>query len=92
MSGDAIKVLLIEDNPGDARLIRELLADHGRRRFALTVSGTLTVIPPRLSISRRKPRKRTIMTWLTSKPRNSSVRRTRSAKTKVRQLPMCAKS
>ena len=35
MSQQPIHILLIEDNPGDARLIRELLADVGGERFAL---------------------------------------------------------
>ncbi len=30
-----MKILLIEDNPGDARLIREMLADAGGRGFAI---------------------------------------------------------
>jgi two-component system sensor histidine kinase UhpB len=30
-----MKILLIEDNPGDARLIREMLADAGRQGFAI---------------------------------------------------------
>lgn len=29
-----LKVLLIEDNPGDAGLIREMLSEAGLRRFA----------------------------------------------------------
>jgi PAS domain S-box-containing protein/putative nucleotidyltransferase with HDIG domain len=35
MSDTPINVLLIEDNPGDARLIQELLAEGGGTRFAL---------------------------------------------------------
>ncbi len=35
MRNDLIKVLLVEDNPGDARLIRELLADCKTARFSL---------------------------------------------------------
>jgi len=30
-----IKVLLVEDNPGDARLIREMLTTEGRGSFKL---------------------------------------------------------
>ena len=30
MNGEPIKILLIEDNPGDARLIREILAETRR--------------------------------------------------------------
>ena len=35
MNDKAIKVLLIEDNPGDARLIREMLAEVRGVRFDL---------------------------------------------------------
>src|SRR4051812_17472468 len=35
-------ILLVEDNPGDARLIRELLADEvGREGFRMRDAGTL---------------------------------------------------
>ena len=37
-----IRVLLIEDNPGDARLIRENLADSGVARFEVTTVGRLS--------------------------------------------------
>jgi diguanylate cyclase (GGDEF)-like protein len=33
---DPIRILLVEDNPGDALLIREMLRDAGADRFALT--------------------------------------------------------
>ena len=33
---EIIKVLLIEDNPGDARLVKEMLIDAGANRFSLT--------------------------------------------------------
>ncbi len=36
MSQHAVEVLLIEDNPGDARLIREMLVDEGVAGFNLT--------------------------------------------------------
>ena len=35
MPGTPMKILLIEDNPGDARLIREMLADAGGQGFAI---------------------------------------------------------
>jgi diguanylate cyclase (GGDEF)-like protein len=35
MSGNVIKILLIEDNPGDAGLIQEMLAEGGGDRFEL---------------------------------------------------------
>jgi len=41
MAGPPIDVLLIEDNPGDARLIREALADYGEGAFALECVGGL---------------------------------------------------
>ncbi len=40
-SGQRIKVLLIEDNPGDARLIREALAERGGGIFRLRWAETL---------------------------------------------------
>jgi diguanylate cyclase (GGDEF)-like protein len=36
-----IRVLLIEDNPGDARLVQEMLADEGDSDYALTTVTTL---------------------------------------------------
>ena len=38
---DNYRVLLVEDNPGDARLIREMLADDPVNQFNLTQSGDL---------------------------------------------------
>ena len=29
-AGDELRILLVEDNPGDARLVRELLRDVGQ--------------------------------------------------------------
>ena len=34
----SIRVLLIEDNPGDARLVRELLTEEGDR-FGIVLAG-----------------------------------------------------
>ena len=42
MDGQAIKVLLIEDNPGDVRLIREMLAEARGRRFNLRCCDCLS--------------------------------------------------
>ena len=39
---DFIKVLLIEDNPGDARLVKEMLVDAGANRFSLTHEGLIS--------------------------------------------------
>jgi serine phosphatase RsbU (regulator of sigma subunit) len=41
MNGNTLQVLLIEDNPGDARLIREMLAEAGDLRFELTTAPRL---------------------------------------------------
>jgi CheY-like chemotaxis protein len=35
MPKNAIKILLVEDNPGDARLVREVLAEAGAGQFVL---------------------------------------------------------
>jgi len=42
VDGQAIKVLLIEDNPGDTRLIREMLAEARGRRFNLRCCDCLS--------------------------------------------------
>jgi diguanylate cyclase (GGDEF)-like protein/PAS domain S-box-containing protein len=39
---EIIKVLLIEDNPGDARLVKEMLTDAGANRFSLTHVGLIS--------------------------------------------------
>ena len=39
---EIIKVLLIEDNLGDARLVKEMLADAGASKFSLTRVGLLS--------------------------------------------------
>jgi DNA-binding response OmpR family regulator len=44
-----LKILLVEDNPGDARLIREMLAEAGKERFSLEWSSTLAAGLERLS-------------------------------------------
>ena len=49
MSGKAIRVLLIEDNPGDARLIRELLAEAAIATFSLECVDRLSAGLKRLS-------------------------------------------
>ncbi len=41
MAPNSIKVLLVEDNPGDARLVRELLIDAGANEFLLEHTSTL---------------------------------------------------
>lgn len=41
MSQDAIEVLLVEDNPGDARLVKEMLAEDAGTDFALTTVVTV---------------------------------------------------
>jgi diguanylate cyclase (GGDEF)-like protein/PAS domain S-box-containing protein len=38
---EIIKVLLIEDNPGDTRLVKEMLIDAGTNRFSLTHVGLI---------------------------------------------------
>ena len=42
MSDTKLKVLLVEDNPGDARLIGEMLTEAGDSSFELTVAGRLS--------------------------------------------------
>ena len=44
----SIRVLLIEDNPGDARLVRELLAEEGDR-FGIVLAGSLREARDRLT-------------------------------------------
>jgi signal transduction histidine kinase len=41
MDTKPIRILLVEDNPGDAGLIREMLRDAGVHRFDLVYAGTL---------------------------------------------------
>jgi diguanylate cyclase (GGDEF)-like protein/PAS domain S-box-containing protein len=38
---ETIKVLLIEDNPGDARLVKEMLVEAGSNKFSLTHVGLI---------------------------------------------------
>jgi DNA-binding response OmpR family regulator len=49
MSDEEIKVLLVEDNPGDARLVRETLADVEEPRFELTHVERLSQARQRLA-------------------------------------------
>lgn len=42
MGDTAIKILLVEDNPGDVRLIQEFLAEAKRSRFDLKCADTLS--------------------------------------------------
>ncbi len=42
MNAQPIKVLLIEDNPGDAELVQEYLADGGAASFVLECAGRLS--------------------------------------------------
>jgi len=39
---ETIKVLLIEDNPGDARLVKEMLVDVGSNKFSLVHVGLIS--------------------------------------------------
>lgn len=39
---DVIKVLLVEDNPGDFRLVKEMLVEAGASKFSLTRAGLLS--------------------------------------------------
>ena len=41
MDTDSLKILLVEDNPGDARLLREILAEGGKTDFELVHVETL---------------------------------------------------
>ena len=49
MSEKAINVLLIEDNPGDARLIQELFAERGGAMFTLECVDELSTGLKRLA-------------------------------------------
>lgn len=42
MDEEPIKVLLVEDNPGDARLVQELLAGVDRTQFKLIQVGSFS--------------------------------------------------
>ena len=46
---DIIQVLLVEDNPGDARLIQEMLAEAGVARFTLECVDRLSAGLARLA-------------------------------------------
>ncbi|WP_126443919.1 putative bifunctional diguanylate cyclase/phosphodiesterase [Sulfuricystis multivorans] len=43
------RILLIEDNPGDVRLVRELVREYGRDEFAVCEAGSLAAAIPLLS-------------------------------------------
>jgi two-component system, cell cycle sensor histidine kinase and response regulator CckA len=42
MSSELVHLLLVEDNPGDARLLQELLRDASQPRFTFTHAGSLS--------------------------------------------------
>ena len=41
MTEEKMKILLVEDNPGDARLMQEMLKEAGAGKYELSVAGTL---------------------------------------------------
>ena len=41
MSVSAIRILLVEDNPGDARLVKEALPEQAKAHFSLRMQRTL---------------------------------------------------
>jgi PAS domain S-box-containing protein len=49
MTEKRIEVLLVEDSPGDARLLREMLADNSQGRFGLKEAASLREATDRLS-------------------------------------------
>ncbi len=49
MSNESCKILLVEDNPGDARLILELLKDSGHHCFNIETVDSLALALKRLS-------------------------------------------
>ncbi|MCX5888953.1 MAG: PAS domain S-box protein [Deltaproteobacteria bacterium] len=49
MSNGTVKILLVEDNPGDARLIREMLAESQEPRFAIDLVPLLSTGLERLA-------------------------------------------
>ena len=52
MSGEPIKILLVEDNPGDARLLREAMAEVGSAKFELNHVDRLSEAVRRLGEER----------------------------------------
>lgn len=50
MGSEPFEVLLVEDNPGDARLIKELLTEDGERDFRLTHVTSLREAIDRLAV------------------------------------------
>ncbi len=49
MAQDILSILVVEDNPGDARLIQEMLKEAGNRRWEMAVSGSLSTALDHLS-------------------------------------------
>ena len=52
MAVKPIKVLLVEDNPGDARLVKELLSDVGSPKFQVTHIEELNELERKLESSK----------------------------------------
>ncbi len=55
MNAKELNILLIEDNPDDARLIREMLAETGPARFVLACADRLST-----ELERLRPRGRRV--------------------------------
>jgi diguanylate cyclase (GGDEF)-like protein len=51
MAASAIEVLLVEDNPGDARLMQEMLKEDGASEFALSHVSTVRAAVDALAVS-----------------------------------------
>jgi DNA-binding response OmpR family regulator len=48
MADNKIKILLVEDNPGDVRLVQEMVKEAGTGQYELSVEGTLDGLLSRL--------------------------------------------